>query len=236
MRFLVTAASQALRSAEITIGMEWRVFIATDSAHAPFDLWSFLGLSSVEPEIRDDLYIVSNDAVGIKARGGRQVEIKVRSQRKLRGAEHWTKYAVSADSIEKLDIRRVLEQVARKILPPDDFATAMTIASQPIRFLNIKKKVQKQHVRSLSVEQTDIQCHLPQSNTVFSYRTFCVEGGTAKSIYDFVEKIGLVKQVGATALVNQFHKDTDTDKDTMARVALGYPGFVKQIADRLSAC
>ena len=79
------------------MGWEWRVFFPLDSDTSP-DLWSLLSAhaSGSSPERRTDLYVRCVDGAGLKVRGGRLLEVKLRSTREANGAEHWKKVGYSS--------------------------------------------------------------------------------------------------------------------------------------------
>ena len=66
---------------------EWRVFWCLPADGSELDLWQVM-----EPgDRRVDTYLLATADVGVKLRGGKEVEVKVRIGRQESGAEKWTK-------------------------------------------------------------------------------------------------------------------------------------------------
>jgi len=70
-------------------------------------------------EERDDDYALLEDEVlGVKLRGGRQLEVKVRLEYAEGGAERWHKYEVDGREPEELSFARIFDAVAALPSPP----------------------------------------------------------------------------------------------------------------------
>ena len=77
------------------MGWEWRVFYPAEESSDVLDVWSLLqprDRPRGSPERRSDVYIKCSPGAGLKVRGGRLIEVKLRSTREAaQGTELWTK-------------------------------------------------------------------------------------------------------------------------------------------------
>lgn len=71
---------------------EWRVFFQLSKDSQP-DIWDLLHCRPwfLFPDRRTDVYIVCSASSGVKLRGKKILEVKLRTARHASGAEHWEK-------------------------------------------------------------------------------------------------------------------------------------------------
>ena len=83
------------------MGWEWRVFFPVESSDV-LEVWSLLqphDRPRGSPERRSDVYIKCTPGAGLKVRGGRLIEVKLRSTREAtQGIELWNKVNSSVSS------------------------------------------------------------------------------------------------------------------------------------------
>ena len=84
------------------MGWEWRVFFPVEpssTSDSILDVWSLLQPRDRvrgSPERRSDVYIKCTHGAGLKVRGGRLIEVKLRSTRDtVNGTELWQKVSNS---------------------------------------------------------------------------------------------------------------------------------------------
>ena len=93
--------------------MEWRIFLP--KGEEPVDVWSLLGVRHfrLRSEERKDTYIACTESVGLKIRGGKYYEVKVRSGKAPSGAEAWSK--VSWQNHKFLTAHSLLQLVHKQL-------------------------------------------------------------------------------------------------------------------------
>lgn len=182
-------------------------------------------LGATKPDIRTDVYIVGPASVGLKLRdGGKQgLELKLRMDRKARGAEKWKKFSVEGNMTEdKFDakkcvqgLRAILQEVNHDGLKQ----VIATIESGKIVFFHVHKTVHKKSISGLVVEQSRLAISIPKiRNTALEFYTINVEKGNPSDMYTYIE----------TNLANEVKTSVKfvTGEDFGA-AAMGYPGFVE---------
>ena len=175
-------------------GWEWRCFVPAPSVLELPD--AVAGCRRAE-ERTDEYLLVPSDAVGIKLRGGgrARLEVKERKELKARGAEKWGKC-----SAEKRG-----DAEAAAVSAADEFM-ARAGAWQPVPegaavaplWVSVRKRRRQARARTwpsqLVVEQTDIELQLREGTAAggsfigkpLRYRSFAVEGGAARQLYEGV--------------------------------------------------
>ena len=137
------------------MGWEWRVFFRASDADGAFE-FVHPGLCSGCEKRRTDVYQPVSDEVGLKERGGRRLELKIRSKRDANGWEKWSKSRVSeADASKHVDARH-----------------------RCVRVSVAKRRVQE-CVGDALVEQTELQVTVGDG-PVQIWRTVAVEGKRAR--------------------------------------------------------
>ena len=138
------------------MGWEWRVFFRACDADGAFE-FVHPGLCSGCEKRRTDVYQPVSDEVGLKERGGRRLELKIRSKRDGNGWEKWSKSRVSEADASKhvADARH-----------------------RCVRVSVAKRRVQE-CVGDALVEQTELQVSVGDG-PVQIWRTVAVEGKRAR--------------------------------------------------------
>ena len=138
------------------MGWEWRVFFRASDADGAFE-FVHPGLCSGCEKRRTDVYQPVSDEVGLKERGGRRLELKIRSKRDANGWEKWSKSRVSEADASKhvADARH-----------------------RCVRVSVAKRRVQE-CVGDALVEQTELQVSVG-GGPVQIWRTVAVEGKRAR--------------------------------------------------------
>ena len=88
--------------------MEWRVFLPTAGVNSSDtgDIWDLLQSRPrhLWPESRTDVYLACSPTAGVKLRGNKTLEVKLRSRRNELGAEHWDKVGGASTYIAAVNV------------------------------------------------------------------------------------------------------------------------------------
>lgn len=227
---------------------EWRIFIEKQPGN-DFDLWTSLNLplgSASPPVIRGDLYLVATHDVGIKFRGGDGagppiLEVKIRSERKRRGVEEWSKVMTEVvdcnpRSFGAAELRRELEK--RRLLQGKHAARLQAVITAweqkpPMQLLLVKERRQY-HFAHVLVEQTDFTVRVGGEQVGPTFRTINMEANKAKHIYALLESSGLVPRVRhqVRLLGCDSHRLCRGEHDNgFGCVTAGFPEFVCFLCD-----
>jgi ribosome-associated translation inhibitor RaiA len=178
------------------MGNEWRCFVPKAST---FDMLAAAGAgdSAEKKEQRSDTYLAVDETVGAKLRGGGQLEIKLRNNRKKRFCEKYKKHRIPSST------GTMSQQVGRMLAGHDWEACKGTAAAleTPVYVKICKTRLQVSFMGCV-VEQTvvdgiEVECNGKTVSIDAEYKSFCVEGREPNDIYAAVDKLlGVVQRKG----------------------------------------
>jgi hypothetical protein len=171
-------------------GNELRYFFASEK--------KLLGESGRKPEIRSDYYIVATEDIGLKFRGGRGLEMKVRTHRKELGVETWEKHHIGNDiSLQNVTFD-TLSNALQAYANEPSLAPLVQAAISSLRVHGVhivaahKERVQATDASGISREMTrvvlqahrtvgaDLKQETPRQLDCYTY---CAEGGAPDDLW-----------------------------------------------------
>lgn len=200
---------------------ELRYFFASEK--------SLNGGGNKHPEVRTDYYIVATDAVGLKFRGGRGLEMKVRTQQKSLGVEAWEKHLIGDNiSLENVSIdhlRAVLEPYTTDARLGGPVREAMdAIVADGIHIVATQKqRVQARDSASGICRETTklvLTRHGKENNgedQLVCY-TYCAEGAKPEH---------LSRQCGTDKISNGEANSATSNGTENILAPMGYPEFIR---------
>ena len=142
--------------------MEFRIFLPrltseefkSTSLHSSYEavlsslIMAFESISNVAPESREDTYLVGGCHFGLKSRGGKKLELKIRRKKLDFNIEHWKKIKLGKKSLNsyKKEILALLESESDQQLPED----VQLITAE--NFLTVEKSRKTQQSGEVSKE------------------------------------------------------------------------------------